>query len=145
LPAYIPTGRVWFSEDFFVVLDPPLPPCLSEADADRELAALAALHDAYFGRGADPAPGIVGPAYPLTIAEVAAVLRLARQTVYELVADGRLSSFRAGRAIRITRAALDAFMAGQAPRSHPVLDPVPEGPAHPVPQPRRKREPQFRH
>jgi excisionase family DNA binding protein len=138
---------VWLTDDFAVRIDPPFPPCYSAAEADAQLAAMSALFLAYFGGGAapGPAPDSNGPAGPLTVAEAAAALRLAPQTVYELVADGRLDSYRAGRAIRVPRAAVDAFMAGRGTRPLPLPDPAPSPPP-PDPQPRRgKREPLFRH
>jgi excisionase family DNA binding protein len=46
----------------------------------------------------------------LTIPEVADELALSRSTIYELVASGRLETVRIGRARRVPRAALDAFV-----------------------------------
>jgi excisionase family DNA binding protein len=48
----------------------------------------------------------------LTINEVADELALSRSTIYELVASGQLETVRIGRARRVPRAALDAFVAG---------------------------------
>jgi excisionase family DNA binding protein len=48
----------------------------------------------------------------LTITEVADELALSRSTIYELVASGRLETVRIGRARRVPRAALDAFVEG---------------------------------
>jgi excisionase family DNA binding protein len=47
----------------------------------------------------------------LTPAEVAEVLGVGRSTVYELLAAGLVESVRIGRARRIPRAALDAYVA----------------------------------
>jgi excisionase family DNA binding protein len=47
--------------------------------------------------------------------EAAAILSLSESTVAELIRDGRLSSFKAGRARRITGQALDDYAAGVAP------------------------------
>ena len=47
----------------------------------------------------------------LTVAEVCDRLKLGRTTVYLLIADGRLPSFRVGRARRIPEDALAAFVA----------------------------------
>lgn len=44
--------------------------------------------------------------------EAAEHLRCSRDLVYELCASGQLKSFKLGRARRITRAALDEFVAG---------------------------------
>lgn len=38
---------------------------------------------------------------PFTVAEVAAILRVSKMTVYRLVNDGTLPAFRFGRSIRI--------------------------------------------
>lgn len=46
----------------------------------------------------------------LTVPEVAAVLRLRRETTYLMVADGRLPSFRTGKNIRVSRDDLIAFI-----------------------------------
>ena len=49
----------------------------------------------------------------LKVREVAAILRCGKNQAYELVRDGRIRSVRIGRAIRVTREALDEFKAGQ--------------------------------
>lgn len=46
----------------------------------------------------------------LTVAEVAKLLHVSRNHVYELIAFGKLRSLRMGRAIRVPRTALDAFI-----------------------------------
>jgi excisionase family DNA binding protein len=50
----------------------------------------------------------------LTIAEVAKLLHVSRGHAYDLIAEGKLRSLRVGRAIRVPRTALDAFIR-QAP------------------------------
>jgi excisionase family DNA binding protein len=49
----------------------------------------------------------------LKVGEVAATLRCGRNQAYELVRSGAIRSVRIGRAIRIPREALEAFMTGQ--------------------------------
>jgi excisionase family DNA binding protein len=49
----------------------------------------------------------------LKVREVAAILRCGRNQAYELIRDGQLRSVRIGRAIRVTREALDEFKAGR--------------------------------
>jgi excisionase family DNA binding protein len=49
----------------------------------------------------------------LKVREVAAILRCGRNQAYELIRDGRIRSVRIGRAIRVTREALDEFKAGR--------------------------------
>jgi excisionase family DNA binding protein len=46
------------------------------------------------------------------VVEVAAVLRCSRWCVYDLINTGALKSIRLGRAIRVTRRALEEFLAG---------------------------------
>lgn len=46
--------------------------------------------------------------------EAAEVLSLSRATVYELLSSGSLPSIKIGRSRRITRAALESFVAGLA-------------------------------
>ena len=52
-----------------------------------------------------------GKSLTLTALEVAHELRIARNGVYELCASGELPSFRIGRAVRIPREALEAYIA----------------------------------
>lgn len=49
----------------------------------------------------------------LKVPEVAADLRIGRNAAYELVRTGAIRSVRIGRAVRVTREALEAFKAGQ--------------------------------
>lgn len=46
----------------------------------------------------------------LTVDEVAAILRVSRDSAYQIVRAGEIRSFRVGRLIRIDRADLYAFM-----------------------------------
>jgi excisionase family DNA binding protein len=53
----------------------------------------------------------------LTVSEVAEDLRCGTSSVYRMVASGQLRSFRVGvHGVRITRSALEAFKAGEAPQ-----------------------------
>jgi excisionase family DNA binding protein len=62
---------------------------------------------------AEPAAPDRGPLPPLlvTIREAAALLRLGRSTLYELIACGEIKVVRIGRSVRVPTAALDAFVA----------------------------------
>jgi excisionase family DNA binding protein len=60
----------------------------------------------------------------LTVDELAAELRIARRSAYDLVASGQIRSVRIGRAgkgIRVPRSALNEFLAGQTWLNHRVL------------------------
>jgi excisionase family DNA binding protein len=50
----------------------------------------------------------------LTVMELAAVLRISRSKAYELVAQRVIPSVRVGRCIRISRAALEEYLALQS-------------------------------
>jgi excisionase family DNA binding protein len=50
----------------------------------------------------------------LKVQEVAAILRCGKNQAYELVRSGAIRSVRIGRAIRVTREALEEFKAGEA-------------------------------
>lgn len=50
----------------------------------------------------------------LTVYEVAALLKLGRTKVYQLVADGELPAVRIGKALRISAEALQAWIREQA-------------------------------
>ncbi|MBE7483615.1 MAG: helix-turn-helix domain-containing protein [Polyangiaceae bacterium] len=54
-----------------------------------------------------------------TVQEVAEYLRVTPKTVYGLVKDGSLPSFRVGRSVRCRRTDLEAFVARQAERAKP--------------------------
>ncbi len=62
----------------------------------------------------------------LTVVETAKLLRVGKNTVYELVARGELPAIRLGRVIRIPRHRLLAWVEGQAngesETSPPVVD-----------------------
>jgi len=47
----------------------------------------------------------------LTVAEVAEELRVSKMTVYRLCHSGDLASVRVGRSFRVSRAALDTYLA----------------------------------
>jgi excisionase family DNA binding protein len=47
----------------------------------------------------------------LTVADAAVVLAIGRTTLYELIATGQLATVHIGRAVRIPRAELEAFVA----------------------------------
>lgn len=53
------------------------------------------------------------PDQSLTVKEVASRLRVSSKHVHDLCISGELTCFKTGRAIRITPAALDAYIAGQ--------------------------------
>ncbi len=46
----------------------------------------------------------------LTIAEVAAVMRVSKMTVYRLVHNGELPAVRVGRSFRVTEKEVDAYL-----------------------------------
>ena len=53
----------------------------------------------------------------LKVREVAAILRCGRNRAYELIQRGEIRSVRIGRAVRVTREALEEFLAGDRARS----------------------------
>ena len=53
----------------------------------------------------------------LKVREVAAILRCGKNQAYELIRDGQIRSVRIGRAIRVTREALDEFKEGRGART----------------------------
>lgn len=59
-----------------------------------------------------PVPADTPPADQplLTVAEVAAALRVSKMTAYRLVNDGALKGLRIGRTIRVRREALEAYI-----------------------------------
>ncbi len=59
----------------------------------------------------------------LTVREVAELLAVAVETVYDLVKAGKLQAVRVGRAIRIPRAGLEDYLAGRGP-SRPTQPPA---------------------
>ena len=60
-------------------------------------------------------PGVPEPV--LTVKEVAEYLRVTPKTVYQLVKQGALKSFRVGRAVRFRRADVEDFVAESATSS----------------------------
>ena len=54
---------------------------------------------------------------PLKVQEVAEILRCGRNQAYELIQRGEIRSVRIGRAVRVTRSALEEFLAGDRARS----------------------------
>jgi excisionase family DNA binding protein len=48
----------------------------------------------------------------LTVAEVAALMRVSKMTVYRLVHSGELSAVRVGRSLRVPEHAVDAYLKG---------------------------------
>jgi excisionase family DNA binding protein len=46
----------------------------------------------------------------LTVPEVAKLLRMSRQTIYNMIRDGKIPHFRIGNKVRFTRTDLDALM-----------------------------------
>ena len=53
-----------------------------------------------------------GRSAPLTVPELAAELRIGRNSAYNMVRSGQIRSVRIGRNIRIPRDAVDSFLAG---------------------------------
>lgn len=49
----------------------------------------------------------------LKVPEVAEMLRLARNTVYQLVGEGEIPSVRIGRSVRVSRKELERWLEGQ--------------------------------
>jgi excisionase family DNA binding protein len=47
-----------------------------------------------------------------TVAEVAALMRVSKMSVYRLIHSGELESVRFGRSFRVTEAAVDAYLRG---------------------------------
>ena len=67
----------------------------------------------------DPTPGGVRPIGGnlsnvnfLTVAEVAAVMRVSKMSVYRLIHAGELEAVRFGRSFRVTEKAVDAYLKG---------------------------------
>ena len=52
----------------------------------------------------------------LTVAQVGAIMRLSRSTVYRLIEQGRLPAVRVGRAVRVPESAVDAHLRQILPR-----------------------------
>ena len=64
----------------------------------------------------DPRPGPEGGSFGtsvsfLTVAEVAAAMRVSKMTVYRLVHSGELDAVRVGRSFRVTEQAMQGYLA----------------------------------
>lgn len=46
----------------------------------------------------------------LTVAEVAAIMRVSRMTVYRMVHDGQIASIKVGRSFRVPKSAVDSYL-----------------------------------
>jgi excisionase family DNA binding protein len=55
----------------------------------------------------------------LTVPEVAAILRVNRDSAYELVRRGELQAVHIGRSVRVTRWALEAYLRGGGEHASP--------------------------
>ncbi len=56
-----------------------------------------------------PHPTTPGPTF-LTVAEVAAVMRVSKMSVYRLIHSGELQAVRFGRSFRVPQAAVDTYL-----------------------------------
>ncbi|MEO8750161.1 helix-turn-helix domain-containing protein [Dermatophilaceae bacterium Sec6.4] len=54
--------------------------------------------------------GKVGEVTFMTVAEVAAIMRVSKMTVYRLVHSGELEAVRVGRSFRVPEAAVSAYL-----------------------------------
>ena len=61
--------------------------------------------------GVTPLGGASAGGRFLTVAEVAATLRVSKMSVYRLIHGGSLEAVRFGRSFRVTEKALDAYLA----------------------------------
>lgn len=57
----------------------------------------------------DPTPAATAVEL-LTVAEVAAMLRVSKMTIYRLVDSGALQSMRVGRSVRLPRSSVDSYL-----------------------------------
>jgi excisionase family DNA binding protein len=73
---------------------------------ERELVALGRLGTLSLGMEGEDDRALL-----LTVREAAALLAVGRTTLYELIADGQLGTVHIGRAVRVPRAELEAFVA----------------------------------
>jgi excisionase family DNA binding protein len=63
------------------------------------------------GRGHHPEEQDLEPPLDLlTVSEVAAMLRVSKMTIYRLIDSGQLHAIRAGRSLRLPKAAVQAFL-----------------------------------
>ena len=65
-------------------------------------------------RSNSPSPAESTPHATLTIGETAVHLNVSKKTVLRRIKDGSLAAFAVGRAVRIRREAIDAFIAENA-------------------------------
>jgi excisionase family DNA binding protein len=65
----------------------------------------------------------------LTVAEVAALLKINEQTVRNWIDRGELAAVRAGRRVRIRRSALDEVLTAVSEPKPPSAESIPEGPS----------------
>jgi len=71
----------------------------------------------------------------LSVQEVAAVLKIARNTVYELIKRGELKAVKVGKQLRVSRAELGRYLAQSQPAERPLPSPPPapaQGESHPA-------------
>ncbi len=73
---------------------------------ERELVALGRLGTLSLGMEGEDDRTLL-----LTVREAAVLLAVGRTTLYELIADGHLGTVHIGRAVRVPRAELEAFVA----------------------------------
>lgn len=55
----------------------------------------------------------------ITVPEVAKMLRLSRQTIYNFVRDGKIPAFKIGTKVRFHRADIEAMMKAPKPEQQP--------------------------
>ncbi|MGH3622707.1 MAG: helix-turn-helix domain-containing protein [Sciscionella sp.] len=63
-------------------------------------------------KGPDLVSGSVGQVQFLTVAEVAALMRVSKMTVYRLVHAGELPAVRVGKSFRVPEKAVHAYLQG---------------------------------
>jgi excisionase family DNA binding protein len=62
------------------------------------------------GSGVTPLTGSLPGGKFLTVAEVAAIVRLSKMSVYRLIHSGQLEAVQFGRSFRVTEKALNAYL-----------------------------------
>ena len=62
--------------------------------------------------GVRPIGGNLSNVKFLTVAEVAALMRVSKMSVYRLIHSGELEAVRFGRSFRVTEGAVDAYLKG---------------------------------
>jgi excisionase family DNA binding protein len=62
--------------------------------------------------GPPEAPAALGQVRFLTVAEVAAIMRVSKMTVYRLVHSGELPAVRVGRSFRVPEKAVHSYLEG---------------------------------